>query len=199
MPREPRRASSPLEEPLSPKQRKTLKAFGGPAEAQKWTVDLNATPRRLANLMSDVKRTPVGPVGVGAVRLTWLKAMYVLNLIIALPLGLVGLVAPGPLQGMMGLPPGDPIHFGIAAGAIPFAFGLAGAVGLRFPLVIAPVLALQALYKSVFLVGVALPLLIRGQFPEFAVGLCLVYTLFIIGNVIAVPFSSLFSRRVQER
>lgn len=55
-----------------------------------------------------------------------LKAMYVANIIISLPLGLAVLGAPETMRGILGIPAGDPIHFGIASGATPLAFGIAG-------------------------------------------------------------------------
>lgn len=140
-----------------------------------------------------------GDAATPFLRLNWLKGMYLANVLVALPLGLASLLAPEAVQGWMGIPTFDPIHFGIASGAIPFAFGIAGVMGLRFPVSLYPVLALQALYKSAFLLAVAVPLLVRGQFPEFAVPLCIIYLLFIVGNVIAVPFSHLFSQPFPAR
>lgn len=142
--------------------------------------------------MEDISRSPTGEAFSGPVRMRWLKVMYLANLIIAFPLGLAVLVAPELMRGIMGVPPGDPIHFSLAAGAVQCAFGMAGAVGLWSPLKFSPVLLLQALYKSLFLGGVVLPLMGRGQLPDFAMPVSLLFVLFIIEDLIAVPFSYLF-------
>lgn len=127
------------------------------------------------------------------VRLKWLRTMYIANIVIALPLGLGVLLAPEVLRGILGVTGSDPVFYGMAAGAVPLGFGLVGLLGLRFPLTLSPVLGLQALYKSLFLIGVTLPLLVIGELPPFAVSLSLLFVLFIVGDLIAVPFSYLFS------
>jgi hypothetical protein len=124
-----------------------------------------------------------------------LKGMYLANVLISGPIGLATLVAPASMRTLMGVPAGDPVHFGIAAGAIPLAFGLAGGIGLRFPLRMAPVLLIQVLYKSLFLLGVILPLAIRGSIPDYAIPLIFLFALFILGDVIAIPFRSIFPMR----
>lgn len=95
--------------------------------------------------------------------------MYVANIVVAAPLGFATLLVPGVVRTLMGVPPGDPVFFGMAGGAVPLAFGLAGAAGLRTPLRLSPVLALQALYKSLFLAAVIVPLAATGQMPGHAV------------------------------
>ncbi|MFB6240941.1 MAG: hypothetical protein ABEJ46_05205, partial [Gemmatimonadota bacterium] len=117
--------------------------------------------------------------------------------VVMLGLGLAGvgtLVAPGAIRGLMGIPPGDPVFFGMAAGAVPLAFGLAGVAGLRAPLRLSPVLALQALYKSLFLAAVVAPLAVAAQVPAHAVPLIVIFLFFIVGDSVAVPFRYLVSR-----
>lgn len=120
--------------------------------------------------------------------------MYLANIVVAAPLGAATLVAPGTVRTLMGIPSGDPVFYGLAAGAVPLAFGVAGVAGLRAPLRLSPVLALQALYKSLFLLAVIVPLAVNGQMPGHAVPLNVIFVFFIIGDVVAVPFRYLFSR-----
>lgn len=126
-------------------------------------------------------------------RMKWLKAMYLANIVVAAPLGVATLVTPGAARALMGIPPGDPVFYGMAAGAVPLAFGVAGVAGLRAPLRLSPVLALQALYKSLFLMAVIAPLAVSGQMPGHAVPLNVIFVFFIVGDVVAVPFRYLFS------
>lgn len=128
------------------------------------------------------------------VRIRWLKGMYLANVIISGPIGLANLVAPDVMRALMSIPAGDPLHYGIGAGAIPLAFGIVGALGLRVPRRMTPVLLIQALYKSLFLLGVILPQALQDGVPGFAVPLIVLFALFILGDVIAIPFSQLFAR-----
>lgn len=124
--------------------------------------------------------------------------MYVANVLIAGPMGLAYVLAPEAMQGLMGIPPGDPIVYGIAAGAVPLAFGLAGAFGLWYPLKVAPVLLLQAAYKSLWLVGVLLPHAATGGIPAHAVPLVVIFGFFIVGDLVAVPFGDVFAEAAVE-
>ena len=132
-----------------------------------------------------------------SVRLNWLRGMYLANVLISGPIGLANLVAPAPMRAWMSIPAGDPVHYGIAAGALPLAFGIAGGIGLRLPLRMAPVLLIQVLYKSLFLIGLVLPLAVRGTLPSYSVPLVVLFALFVVGDLIALPFPSLFSTSVE--
>ena len=126
------------------------------------------------------------------VRYGWLKAMYGANVLISGPIGAGALLAPEAFRSVMGLPPQDPVHFGLASGAVPLAFGLAGLWGLGAPLRAAPVLLLQACYKLLFLGAVALPLALQGAFPAHAVPIVGIFVFFVAGNLIALPYAHLF-------
>lgn len=128
------------------------------------------------------------------IRYGWLKGMYGANVLISGPIGAGALLAPETFRSLMGLPPQDPIHFGIASGAVPLAFGLVGLWGLLAPLRVAPVLLLQVCYKVLFLLAVALPLALAGQFPSYALPMLGIFGFFVAGNLIALPFSYLFGR-----
>ncbi len=74
--------------------------------------------------------------------------MYAANIRVSGPIGLAALAAPAVSRPLLGIPSGDPLSFGIANGAIPLAFGLAGIAGLRAPLRLSPILSLQVVYKG---------------------------------------------------
>ncbi len=129
----------------------------------------------------------------GNVRRGWLRVMYAANVVVSAPLGLAALVAPASTQTLLGIPAGDPVSFGIANGAVPLAFGIAGVGGLRAPLRLSPVLGLQVIYKLLFLVGVVLPWVVTGRVPGYALPVVGVFVFFVVGNLAALPFDYVLS------
>lgn len=127
------------------------------------------------------------------VRWNWLKTMYVANVLISGPIGLGTLVAPEFVRGLFGIPAGDPVSFGIATGAVPLAFGIAGVAGLWAPLRLSPVLGLQVVYKSLFLLGVLVPLALMDGIPEYALPIVGIFVFFVVGNLVAIPWDYLRS------
>jgi hypothetical protein len=130
------------------------------------------------------------------VRWGWLRFMYVYTIIGAGGFGLGMLFIPEVMQSVFGFPAQDPVVFGITA-SVYTAFGLS-ILGLKSPLKFAPVLLLQLCYKSIWLVGVILPLLFSGRFPLYATTLLILFVTYIIGDLIAIPFSSVFSKRTES-
>jgi len=104
---------------------------------------------------------------------------------------------PDVIQSVFGFPPQDPVVFGITA-SVYTAFGLISVLGLKSPLKFTPVLLLQLCYKSIWLVGVILPLLLSGRFPLYATTLLLIFVTYIIGDLIAIPFSYVFSKQTDS-
>jgi hypothetical protein len=131
------------------------------------------------------------------VRWGWLRFMYVYTIIGAGGFGLGMLFIPEVMQSVFGFPAQDPVVFGITA-SVYTAFGLISILGLKSPLKFAPVLLLQLCYKSIWLVGVILPLLFSGRFPLYATTLLILFVTYIIGDLIAIPFSSVFSKRTES-
>jgi hypothetical protein len=135
--------------------------------------------------------------GNATVRWGWLKFMYVYTMIGAGGTGLVMLVAPDVITSITGWPVDEPIAFGIA-GSVYLGFGILSIFGLRSPLKFAPVLFLQLCYKSIWFIGVVLPLLITGHFPGYAVLTAAVFATYITGDLIAIPFSYIFARQSDQ-
>ncbi len=131
------------------------------------------------------------------VRWGWLRFMYIYTIIEAGGFGLAMLFIPEVIQSVFGFPAQDPVVFGITASAYT-AFGLISILGLKSPLKYAPVLLLQLSYKAIWLVGVILPLLFSGRFPLYAITLLIIFATYIVGDLIAIPFSYVFPKQTES-
>ncbi len=129
------------------------------------------------------------------VRWGWLKFMYTYTIAGAGGFGLGILVIPDVMRSIFGWPYSDQIiAFGVT-GSVYFSFALLSVFGLRSPLKFAPVLLLQLIYKTVWLIGVVLPLVVRGTFPTYALLFTAIYVTYIVGDLISIPFSYVFAKR----
>ena len=131
------------------------------------------------------------------IRFVWLKIMYAYTLIGAGGFGLGILLMPGLMTKMMGFPAQDPITLGIA-GSVFCAFALLSVLGLGSPLKFAPVLLLQLFYKLIWFIAVIVPLVISQQFPGYAVILAVIFMIYIIGDLIAIPFPIVFAKEAGQ-
>ena len=128
------------------------------------------------------------------IRWRWLKFMYIYMAAFAGVCGLGMIVAPDTVRSAFGVPDQEPITFGIV-GSVYLAFGMLSLLGLRAPRKFVPVLLLQLCYKSIWFVGVVLPLCVKGQFPAYAVLTVIVFATYVIGDLVAIPFDYVLSRR----
>jgi len=127
------------------------------------------------------------------VRMNWLKGMYIYTIVAAGGFGLGMILMPEVMKSMLGWPGAEPIAWGIV-GTIYIAFRILSIFGLCSPLKFVPILFLQLCYKSIWLIGVILPLLMTKQFPNYALSFALIFATFIIGDIIAIPFSYIFTK-----
>ena len=127
------------------------------------------------------------------VRMNWLRGMYVYTIVGAGAFGLGMLTIPGVVKSLFGWQIAEPVFFGVV-GSVYLAFGLLSILGLRSPVKFSPVLLLQLCYKSLWFIGVALPLVVTAQFPAYAIVLIVIFATYIVGDIIAIPFSYLFGR-----
>jgi len=127
------------------------------------------------------------------VRWGWLKFMYIYTIIGAGGFGLGIILIPNIMISIFGWPNQDPVVYGVA-GSIYISFGLLSILGLRTPLKFVPVLLLQLSYKSIWFVGVIIPLLVTGKLQNYAILYIIIFASYIIGDLIAIPFPYLFSK-----
>ncbi len=128
------------------------------------------------------------------IRWGWLKGMYILTIIHAGGSGLGIILIPNTIRSIFGWPSQDPIVFGIC-GSVWVGFGFLSILGLGSPLKFSPILLLQLCYKVVWFIGVIVPILIAGKFPAYAVGYVVFFAIYIIGDLIAIPFSYVFAKQ----
>jgi len=131
------------------------------------------------------------------IRWGWLKGMYIYTIVGAGLFGLGMIVIPEVIKTMFTWPVKEPIAFGIV-GSVYVAFGLSSILGLRSPLKFVPVLLMQLCYKSVWFIGVVLPLLITAHFPSYAIPTVIIFATYIIGDLIAIPFSYVFAKEPNQ-
>jgi len=128
------------------------------------------------------------------VRWGWLKGMYIYTIVGAGGFGLGIIFASNLMTTMFSMPSQDPIVLGIT-GSVYLSFALLSILGLRSPLKFSPVLLLQLTYKIVWFVGVILPIIFVGKFPSYAILYVVVFATYIIGDLIAIPFSYVFAKQ----
>ena len=128
------------------------------------------------------------------VRWKWLRAMYIYTTIGAGGFGFAVLLFPTAAQSIFHFPAQDPAVLKLY-GSVSLAAGLATILALRSPLKFVPLLFLQLLYKPIWLAFVAIPFFLKGQFPLYIVMIAAIFLTYIIGDLIAIPFSYLFSKK----
>jgi len=131
------------------------------------------------------------------VRWGWLKGMYIYTIIGAGGFGLGIIIMPEFMRSTFGWPSQDPIVLGVC-GSVYLAFALLSILGLRSPLKFVPILLLQLGYKVVWFIGIILPILVAGKFPTYATLYVVVFATFIIGDLIAIPFSYVFAKQSDQ-
>ena len=131
------------------------------------------------------------------VRWRWLKGMYIYTIVGAGGFGVGIIVIPDVMRSVFRWPSGDPIAFGVT-GSVYLSFALLCILGVRSPLKFVPVLLLQLSYKVVWFIGVILPLLAVGRFPTYAILHVAIFASYIIGDLIAIPFSYVFARQSDQ-
>ncbi|MBN1637045.1 MAG: hypothetical protein JW920_11050 [Deltaproteobacteria bacterium] len=127
------------------------------------------------------------------IRWGWLRGMYIYTIVSSGFLGVGIIVMPEVIKRKFPWPVEEPTAFGII-GSIYVAFGLLSILGLRSPLKFVPVLLMQLCYKIVWFVGVLVPLLVTAHFPSYAISMVIIFATYIVGDVIAIPFSYVFAK-----
>lgn len=128
------------------------------------------------------------------VRWGWLKGMYIYTIVGAGGFGLGIITMPDVMRSMFGWPGQDPIVLGVT-GSVYLSFALLSVLGLRSPLKFAPILLLQLSYKVIWFIGIILPILVTAKFPPYGILYVVTFATYVIGDLIAVPFSYVFAKQ----
>lgn len=127
------------------------------------------------------------------IRWGWIRFMYIYNIVVAGGFGLGMILIPDLLRSWFKFPDQDPIVFG-AYGSVLAASGILAILGLRAPLKFVPLLLFQLFYKVIWFIGVLLPFLLVNELQLYVIVFIAVFASYIIGNLIAIPFSYMFSK-----
>ena len=128
------------------------------------------------------------------IRYGWIKFMYWYTLLGAGLSGLGIILFPKKMIALNNFAPQDPLMFGVVA-SMWMAFGVLSIFGLRSPLKFLPVLMMQLFYKSIWIIGVVLPLALQGKLGPNDVVFGMGMLTYVIGDLIAIPFPYVFSRQ----
>ena len=118
--------------------------------------------------------------------------MYLYTIFGAGGCGLAILVIPERMKAIFHWPGDEPIALSIVA-SVYLAFGILSVFGLRDPLKFVPILLLQLCYKLVWFIGTVAPLLTTGRCPDYAVLTAVIFATYVVGDLIAIPFSYVFA------
>ena len=127
------------------------------------------------------------------VRWSWLKFMYIYTVVEAGGFGMGMVFVPDVIISMFKFPGQDPIVFG-AFGCMLISSGILGLLGLRAPLKFVPLLLFQLFYKSIWFVAVLIPFLFVNEIQLYVVVFIVIFASYIIGDLIAIPFSYIFAK-----
>ena len=128
------------------------------------------------------------------IRWRWLKAMYIYTTIGAGGIGLAMFVIPQAVLSVLRIPLQNLTTFDLF-GSFLLGIGLISILALRSPLKFVPLLLLQLVYKTIWLAVVAIPFYLKGPVPFYIWVLSVIWVTYIIGDLIAIPFSYVFSKK----
>ena len=132
------------------------------------------------------------------VRWGWLKFMYIYTIVGAGGFGLGMVFVPDVVISMLKFPSQDPIVFG-AFGCMLISSGILAILGLRSPLKFVPLLLFELCYKTIWFLGVLIPFLLVNELQTYVVIFIVIFASYIIGDLIAIPFSYLFAKESTQQ
>ncbi len=126
------------------------------------------------------------------VSLNWMRFMYVYAIVGAGVVGLIVLLAPSFAAKHIFSGTVEPNIAMSVLGSIWLAVGALAVFGLFYPVQFSPLFVVQLIYKSVWLLFVALPMVVSGRAKSLPLVMTILFVFWVIGLPFAIPFRQLF-------
>jgi hypothetical protein len=120
--------------------------------------------------------------------------MYVYTIIGTFILGIWIIFFGDTMANIFAFPPQDKIMHGVA-GSMYLSFGVVSIFALFNPIRFVPILLVQMGYKVIWFAFIFIPELIKGNIDTYAILLAIGFATYIIGDILAIPFKMLFSKK----
>lgn len=130
---------------------------------------------------------------IADIRWTFLRVMYLYTAVGAGLLGFAMILAPCWMIATFNLPIQDPLLFSIV-GSVYTAFGILALFGMKYPLRFVPVLFLQMIYKSVWIIIFVLRSAPYAWPKGYPLLICAVFISYVVGDIYAIPFKYLLRK-----
>lgn len=130
--------------------------------------------------------------GKSNIRLNWMRFMYVYNLVGAGVVGFIILLAPNFAARYVFSGTVEPNIAMNILGSIWLAVGVLSIFGLFYPLQFSPMFLVQLIYKSVWLLTIALPAVLAGNTRSIPLLMTILFIFWVVGLPFAIPLGYLF-------
>jgi hypothetical protein len=121
---------------------------------------------------------------------------YIFNILVLIPVGLLTLLG-GERGGQLACQNKFPESEGFRTilGSLWTAILLGSILGLIFPVQMSPLLLIQVIYKSLWLLVFVMPRLLKGKISEVPSGIALVFLVIVPSYPWVIPWGQLFGTR----
>ena len=122
----------------------------------------------------------------------WMRVMYLIAIVGAGAVGLTMLLAPRLASQYVFVGATQVDNYLRILAALWLALGVASVLGLFQPIKFSVIFLIQLIYKSTWLIGVAIPSIVSGNREPGLLFLTILFALWVVGLLFAVPFQYLF-------
>ena len=122
----------------------------------------------------------------------WMRVMYLIAVVGAGAVGITMLLAPSLASQYVFLGATQVDNYLLILAALWLALGVASVLGLFQPMKFSVIFLIQLIYKSIWLMGVAIPSIVSGNREPGLLFLTILFALWVVGLLFAVPFQYLF-------
>ena len=128
--------------------------------------------------------------------MTLLQVPYIFNIAVLIPVGLLTLLG-GERGGQLACQNKFPESEGFRTilGSLWTAILLGSILGLFYPVTMSPLLLIQVIYKTLWLIVFVMPRLLKGKISEVPSGIALVFLVIVLSYPWVIPWGQLFGTR----